>query len=204
MNNRYKRYFLALPLLFLSFAALSQPFIRGKVVDSAANTGLQGASLKLLTLRDSLLEQRASGTEGTFQLKSVPPGRYRLQVNFLGYRPVFLTVTVPAGEAPQPLSIRLIPEYRALEEVAIIAAPPVAVLKGDTTEFDASAFSTEPYADADALIMQIPGVEIDEEGKVKAQGEDVQRIIVDGKEFFSTDPRIALKTLPADIISKIQ
>jgi len=204
MNNRYKRYFLALPLLFLSFAALSQPFIRGKVVDSADNTGLQGASLKLLTLRDSLLEQRASGTEGTFQLKSVPPGRYRLQVNFLGYRPVFLTVTVPTGESPQPLSIRLIPEYRALEEVAIIAAPPVAVLKGDTTEFDASAFSTEPYADADALIMQIPGVEIDEEGKVKAQGEDVQRIIVDGKEFFSTDPRIALKTLPADIISKIQ
>src|SRR5690606_32103661 len=76
--------------------------------------------------------------------------------------------------------------------------------KGDTTEFDAAAFSTEPYADADALVMQIPGVEIDEEGRVKAQGEDVQRIIVDGKEFFSTDPRIALKTLPADIIAKIQ
>src|SRR3546814_33973 len=55
-----------------------------------------------------------------------------------------------------------------------------------------------------ALVMQIPGVEIDEEGRVKAQGEDVQRIIVDGKEFFSTDPRIALKTLPADIIAKIQ
>src|SRR5690606_38320143 len=99
---------------------------------------------------------------------------------------------------PQPITIQLLPEYRSLEEVAVIASSPVAVLKGDTTEFDAAAFSTEPYADADALVMQIPGVEIDEEGRVKAQGEDVQRIIVDGKEFFSTDPRIALKTLPAD------
>src|SRR5690606_11538084 len=71
-------------------------------------------------------------------------------------------------------------------------------------EFDASALSTEPYADADALIMQIPGVEIDADGRVKAQEEDVQRIIVDGKELFSTDPRIALKTLPAHIISKIR
>jgi len=204
MNNLCRRYTFVLALLFYSFAALSQQTLRGKIVDSTDNAGLQGASLRLLTLRDSLLEQRASDADGNFQLKPVSPGTYRLQINFLGYRPTYLTVRVPSKELSQPMSIRLIPEYRALEEVAILAAPPVAVLKGDTTEFDASAFSTEAYADADALVMQIPGVEIDEEGKVKAQGEDVQRIIVDGKEFFSTDPRIALKTLPADIISKIQ
>src|SRR5690606_32442630 len=137
-------------------------------------------SLRLLTPRDSLIEQRASDAEGNFQLKQVPPGNYRLQVNFLGYQPAYLTVRIPSEGAVQPIHIQLIPEYRALEEIAIVAAPPAAVLKGDTTEFDASAFSTEPYADADALVMQIPGVEIDEEGKVKAQGEDVQRIIVDG------------------------
>ncbi|WP_353196755.1 outer membrane beta-barrel protein [Parapedobacter defluvii] len=204
MNNRYKRCYLVLPFLFLSLTAFSQQAIHGKVLDSTDHTGLQGASLRLLTTRDSLLEQRASGADGSFQLKQVPPGRYRMQVNFLGYRPAFLDIHLPSEGLTQPMNIRLIPEYRALEEVAIIAAPPVAVLKGDTTEFDASAFSTEPYADADALVMQIPGVEIDEEGQIKAQGEDVQRIIVDGKEFFSTDPRIALKTLPADIISKIQ
>jgi len=204
MNSQYTRYLLALTLLFCSFTAISQQSIRGKVLDSTDNSGLQGASLRLLTSRDSLLEQRASDADGNFQLKQLPPGRYRLQVNFLGYRSAYLNIHIPSEGLSQPMNIRLIPEYRALEEVAIIAAPPVAVLKGDTTEFDASAFSTEPYADADALVMQIPGVEIDEEGQIKAQGEDVQRIIVDGKEFFSTDPRIALKTLPADIISKIQ
>jgi len=173
-------------------------------VDSIDHVGLQGANLRLLAAKDSLIDQRSSTADGQFQMKQVPPGRYRLQVNYLGYQTAYVHIDVSAESATQPLTIQLLPEYRALEEVAIIAAPPAAVLKGDTTEFDASAFSTEPYADADALVMQIPGVEIDEEGRVKAQGEDVQRIIVDGKEFFSTDPRIALKTLPADIISKIQ
>src|SRR5690606_5218102 len=91
----------------------------------------------------------------------------------------------------------------ALEEIEITGIPAVS-LRGDTTEFDAKRFSTREYADADELVVQIPGVEMDEEGNVKAHGEEVTKIIVDGKEFFSTDPRIALKTLPAEIIDKIQ
>src|SRR3546814_13490216 len=115
-------------------------------------------------------------------------------VNYLGYRSTVVRIRISAESDPEPLTVQLLPEYRTLDEVAVIAASPGAVLKGDTTEFDAAAFSTEAYADADALVMQIPGVEIDEEGRVKAQGEDVQRIIEDGKEFCSTEPRIALKT----------
>ncbi len=183
---------------------MAQQPLQGRVVDSADNAGLEGANIRLLTAKDSVVDQRSASAEGKFQMKRVPPGQYRLQVNYLGYRPMVVGITVPAESNPEPVTIQLLPEYRTLDEVAVISASPVAVLKGDTTEFDASAFSTEPYADADALVMQIPGVEIDEEGRVKAQGEDVQRIIVDGKEFFSTDPRIALKTLPADIIAKIQ
>ncbi len=203
MQDLYKT-FLLFVCVFLAVAAVAQQPIRGRVVDSAANTGLQGANLRLLTAKDSLVDQRSASADGKFQMKQVPAGQYRLQINYLGYRSTVLQVNVPAKSDSPQLTIPLLPEYRTLEEVAVVAAPPVAVLKGDTTEFDATAFSTEPYADADALVMQIPGVEIDEEGRVKAQGEDVQRIIVDGKEFFSTDPRIALKTLPADIIAKIQ
>ncbi len=203
MQDIYKGFFLWLFFLLTASATAQQP-IEGRVVDSAANTGLQGANVRLLTAKDSLVDQRSASADGKFQMKQVPAGQYRLQVNYLGYRPTVIRIQVAAGSNLPPVTIQLLPEYRTLDEVAIIAAPPVAVLKGDTTEFDATAFSTEPYADADALVMQIPGVEIDEEGRVKAQGEDVQRIIVDGKEFFSTDPRIALKTLPADIIAKIQ
>lgn len=204
MNNGYKHALLCLAFISLAITTMAQQALRGQVVDSVGNVGIQGANLRLFAAKDSLVDQRATIDDGHFQMQAMPPGQYRLQVHFLGYKPSYVNVHLQA-EAPQkPLTIRLLPEYRTLEEVAIVATPPAAVLKGDTTEFDATAFSTEAYADADALIMQIPGVEIDEEGQVKAQGEDVQRIIVDGKEFFSTDPRIALKTLPADIISKIQ
>ncbi|WP_353130282.1 outer membrane beta-barrel protein [Parapedobacter pyrenivorans] len=203
MRNPFKN-LSYLIFFFLPQCMMAQQPIRGKIVDSVDYAGLFGANLRLLAAKDSLIDQRSTSTDGQFQMKQVPPGKYRLQINYLGYRPAYVHIEVPADSAIGSLTIPLLPEYRALEEVAIIAAPPAAVLKGDTTEFDAAAFSTEPYADADALVMQIPGVEIDEDGQVKAQGEDVQRIIVDGKEFFSTDPRIALKTLPADIISKIQ
>lgn len=203
MRDVYESFLLSVFIL-LAVSSVAQQPIGGRVVDSAANMALQGANVKLFTAKDSLLDQRSTAADGKFQMKRVPVGQYRLQVNHLGYQSAFIRIIVSAESDSPELAIRLLPEYRTLEEVAIIAAPPVAVLKGDTTEFDASAFSTEPYADADALVMQIPGVEIDEEGRVKAQGEDVQRIIVDGKDFFSTDPRIALKTLPADIIDKIQ
>src|SRR5690606_32493975 len=78
------------------------------------------------------------------------------------------------------------------------------VLKGDTLEYDTKNFLTRDFADADEVVAQIPGVMIDEDGNVTAHGEQVTRIIVDGKEFFSSDPKIALKTLPVDIIAKIQ
>jgi len=204
MDYRYKYPLLSLAFMLLSSIMMAQTVIKGEVLDNIDSVGLQGANIRLFTAKDSLIDQRASLSGGKFQLKQVPPGSYRLRVNFLGYRPTTVDIVIKPDTPPQPIAIRLFPEYQALDEVTIVAPPPAVVLKGDTTEFDASAFSTEPYADADALVMQIPGVEIDEEGKVKAQGEDVQRIIVDGKEFFSTDPRIALKTLPADIISKIQ
>lgn len=203
MNIARTYRWLACFMFLFPLITFGQSRVQGRVVDSTDQRGLQGANL-LLMVGDSVIDRRSTTEEGKFQLKQVPAGSYRLRVNFLGYKTRDLTLTLSDRETAPTLTIPLIPEYRALEEVAVIGAPPVAVMKGDTTEFDASAFSTEPYADADALIMQIPGVEIDENGQVKAQGEDVQRIIVDGKEFFSTDPRIALKTLPADIIAKIQ
>src|SRR5690606_33310333 len=103
------------------------------------------------------------------------------------------TKSISLSEKPVHLIFRLEPAELAIEEVEITASPSVA-LRGDTVEFDARNFSTREYADADELVAQVPGVMV----------EEVTKIIVDGKEFFSTDPRIALKSLPAEIIAKIQ
>src|SRR5690606_8512444 len=155
MQDLYKIFLLSV-CFFLTISATAQQALMGRVVDSAANTGLEGANLKLLSTKDSVVDQRSASANGEFQMKRVPPGQYRLQINYLGYQSTVVRIARPVESKPQPLTIQLLPEYRSLDEVAVIAASPVAVLKGDTTEFDAAAFSTEPYADADALVMQIP------------------------------------------------
>ncbi|QNL50625.1 TonB-dependent receptor [Olivibacter sp. SDN3] len=180
----------------------AQHDLKGKVLDQIDSVGLVGARLSLYNVRDSLVRQISTGEEGEFTFSQLQRGNYRLLVSFLGYKVVNRLVNI--DRQAQKLLIPLQADFTLLDSVEIVVKPQPVIIKGDTTVFDAGAFSTEPYADADALVSQIPGVEIDADGKVKAQGEDVQRIIVDGKEFFSSDPAVALKTLPADVIDKIE
>lgn len=193
-------------LLFIfclfSFSGFAQYKIFGTVVDSIDGLGLQGARISLMTPKDSILKQTVAVVDGAFVMEQVSEAAYTLLVSYVGYRSVRKTIQVK-GESIT-LKIPLNMDQTMLDVVNITVQPPPVIVKGDTTEFSASAYSTEAYADADALVAQIPGVEIDAEGKIKAQGEEVQRIIVDGKEFFSSDPAVALKTLPADVIDKIQ
>jgi hypothetical protein len=88
-----------------------------------------------------------------------------------------------------------------LDEVEITGYRPAARLRGDTLDFDAQAFKVNPDASAEDLIRRMPGITVDG-GKVTAQGEDVRRVLVDGREFFGDDPSIALRNLPAEIIEQ--
>lgn len=196
--------FLLFVFYILSPKALAQPIISGVIIDSLTSEGLAGASITVLTKQDSVVSSTFSSEGGRFTLKALPAGNFVVKVNFVGYRVERHAITVKSGVEAKPLVYRLRLDMTILDAVQIDIEPPMVVFKEDTTEYNAGSFTVEPYADADALIGQLPGVEIDEDGKLKVEGEDVQRIIVDGKEFFSSDPRIAMKTLPADIIDKIQ
>ncbi|HEX2631027.1 MAG TPA: outer membrane beta-barrel family protein, partial [Chitinophagaceae bacterium] len=94
-------------------------------------------------------------------------------------------------------------DVKALGEVVVTSTVPI-VVKGDTVQFNADAFKTKPNATAEDLLKKLPGVEVDKEGNVKAQGEQVQKVLVDGKEFFGTDPKLATKNLTADMIESVQ
>lgn len=191
-------------ILFLSmnsFLAIAQQAISGKVEDKILSTPLTGVTVSILNTKDSILQSTSSNRLGAFTFKNIPKGTYTLHATSLGYQ----TFRAPIILSNQDIQthIAMASGEMVLEEIEITGIPAVS-LRGDTTEFDAKRFSTREFADADELVAQIPGVELDEEGNVKAHGEEVTKIIVDGKEFFSTDPRIALKTLPAEIIDKIQ
>jgi len=202
MGRGFTLFLITSVLIIVSNKSFAQQSISGFILDSLTNEGLSGASVSILT-KDSLVIADISTKGGSFSFKNIPIGIYTLQVNFVGYKRQRHVFSLTAA-APTLVTIKLPLDVTLLSAVEINIEPPMVIFKGDTTEFNAGSFTTEPYADADALIGQLPGIEIDAEGKLKVEGEDVQRIMVDGKEFFSSDPRIAMKTLPADIIDKIQ
>lgn len=195
-------------LLFLCFftglRAYAQQTLSGRVRTELDSTAIVGATVRLVQLVQDSAQTRSTSTDklGTFTFLKLSKGRYNIRVEALGYQSKVIPV-VFSGDKGQTVSIKLSTENIGIEEVVISASSSI-VLKGDTMEYDTKNFVARDFAEADEIVAQIPGVMIDEDGNVTAHGEQVTRIIVDGKEFFSSDPKIALKTLPADIIAKIQ
>ncbi|ERJ57808.1 hypothetical protein M472_15990 [Sphingobacterium paucimobilis HER1398] len=188
-------------LILNAFAVRAQHVLSGNIVDKTTSKPLSGVTVRAINQKDSSTISISSNAKGVFSQQNLKKGDYTISTNIIGFKTESRSISIEGK--PVYLFFRLEPSEIAIEEVEIIAAPAI-VLKGDTMEFDAKNFSTREYAEADELVAQIPGVMIDEEGNVEAHGEKVTRIIVDGKEFFSSDPRIALKNLPAEIIAKIQ
>lgn len=179
----------------------AQVKLSGKITDKTKRDVLSNVTIQLLNKKDSTKYAAKTNDNGEYSFDKLTVGTYTVNSTLLGFKPYLAEVQLT--DRPVQLSFEMEPGEIMIEEIAITAAPMVAV-KGDTMEYNAKNFVTREFADADEMVAQVPGVTIDEDGNVKAHGEDVKRILVDGKEFFSTDPRIALKNLPADIIDKLQ
>ncbi|MCT1532288.1 TonB dependent receptor [Sphingobacterium daejeonense] len=192
---------LLLIIVFSHSISQAQSIVNGKVQDKTKANPLQDASIQLLNLKDSTVRSAKSNDKGAFSFERVNPGKYQISGTLLGFKKFEQQLDV--NKATQSVMVELEPGEIIIEEITIAPAPNVAV-RGDTLEFNSRNFATREYADADEMVAQVPGVTIDEDGKVSAHGEEVTKIMVDGKEFFSTDPKVALKTLPADIIDKLQ
>ena len=144
----------------------------------------------------------STGNDGTFDLPNVGMHTYVLNVSCIGYATINRIVRV---EKPNQNLGELFMAQAIIQlgEVVIQGILPTAVQRADTTEFLAKAFKTNPDADAGDLIEKMPGIVISN-GTITSNGETVQQILVDGKPFFGTDPTIALRSLPAEAIEKIQ
>lgn len=191
-------YFAASPLLF----AQDNLSIQGKIGDGRTKTPLPGASIALFKGRDSIFVKGISADEGgNFSFTGLSRGFYRLKVHFLGYQP--RTVPLRLMESTQLGDVWLDEAAKELSEVKIEGKiPPVRQL-GDTAQFNAAGYKVNADASAEDLITKMPGVTVSD-GKVQAQGEEVRRVLVDNKPFFGDDPNTALKTIPAEVIDKIQ
>lgn len=205
------RFFLILFLITGYFALHAQTKIKyaitGVVIADSTETPLEGATVLLLLAADSsLVNFGRTEANGAFELANVPNDKsYLLRITYVGYS--VYDKPIPAGTAHNPLAlgvISLMAQSTTLGEVTVKAEHIPVAIKKDTIEYNAQAFSVKPNAVVEDLLKKMPGIEVEQDGTVRAQGEQVRRVMVDGKEFFGQDPKIATQNLPADAIDKVQ
>lgn len=195
-----------LPILFLisfTFNLQAQGFsVSGSVYDGVTGQALSRANVFIFKLPDSTRRGMTSDAKGGFTFQDVEKGRYVLRISFIGYETVTRNFQV-LDKGVNLGRINMKEDSIAVSEVEVTARQPIAVVKDDTTEFQAGAFKTNPDASAEDLVKKVPGVTV-QGGQVQAQGETVRQVLVDGKPMFGMDPTAVLKTLPAELIDRVQ
>ncbi len=201
-----KKLFLFIMLFSISGGCLAQQAtLRGIVSDTASKEQLSHAVVSLLRARDSILLQFSrTGAQGKFSLERLPAGTFILLVTYPGYADYVERVTLQDGVVTQVGKIALIGKAKLLEEVVIKQKMAAVKIKGDTTEFTADSFHVQPNATVEDLLKKIPGMQVDKNGKITMQGEAIQKVLVDGEEFFGDDPTLVTQNLRADMIDKVQ
>lgn len=179
--------------------------IKGKLVDTASKQPIADATVSVLNAKDSSLATfTLSNKQGVFEVKGLAEGTYQLHITHQGFEAVRKSFTVSATAKAIDLGNLAVPkEFKILQGVVITNDAPV-IIKEDTVQFRADAFKTKPNATVEDLLKKIPGMQVDKSGNVTAQGETVQKVYVDGKEFFGNDPKLATKNLTADMVESVQ
>ncbi len=206
MNN--KKYILLFLLCFLMplTSVAQRVSVRGVVRDAVDNEPLPRVSVRLLQKRDSAYVAGTTGdNEGVFRIKDVPHGNYIVQFSFLGYSTQCVNINTRQVRSQYNMGeILMSTGDIVLAEATVVGKAPEVVVKEDTVEFNADSYKTQPSAVVEDLLKRLPGVEVDETGKITANGKEVTKILLDGKEFFSDDPKVASKNIPVEMVQKLQ
>ncbi|MCS3798311.1 outer membrane beta-barrel protein [Niastella sp. OAS944] len=204
MKKIFTLFFLFLVFASAGFAQNVSGSIQGKLYDSMYVDHLTDATVTVLHATDtSVVSYTLADAKGEFRIKNLNAGNYRLMITYQGYAPKYIKFTVSAETPNVQLGTVYMSKKDDMLKEVVVEAPPISVKK-DTVEFRADAFKTKPNSTAEDLLKKLPGVQVDKDGNVKAQGEDVQKVYVDGKEFFGTDPKMATKNITADMIESVQ
>ncbi|MFV8269061.1 outer membrane beta-barrel protein [Flavobacterium sp. GT2N3] len=191
-------------ILFLfSFSAFSQKTnLSGLLTDGSENKPIYNSVVALLTPKDSILYKfTRSDKEGNFNFKNVKAGNYILMTAHSQYADYVDAIIVEEDEKKMG-TIALMSKINALREVIIKTGS--IKIKGDTTSYRASDFKVDANANVEELLKKLPGIQVDKNGVIKAMGETVEKVLVDGEEFFGDDPGMAVKNLRADAVKEVQ
>ena len=197
---------------------LAQHTLSGTILSKTDNAPVEMATVRLFsyhrtqginpdtgqTIMDSTLVQGAQTTyDGMFLLHNIPEGKYRLIISSVGFADMSKEIQMPNQHLDIPV-IHLIEEVQHLAEVSVQGKAAEMTVKGDTIEYNTAAYQVSETATVEELLKKMNGVEVDKEGKVTINGEEIKSVRIDGKKFFGDDVQTATKNIPAEMIEKIQ
>ncbi|MGN0029777.1 MAG: outer membrane beta-barrel protein [Marinilabiliaceae bacterium] len=183
--------------------ASAQCSVRGVVTDDADGSVLPSASV-VAFVSDEARGGASSDSDGRFVVDSLAVGDYSLRVSFVGYEPMSVDVKFSAARRNVDVGrLRLTPSGRMIDEVSVVGQVARQEQRGDTTVLNAAAFKVNPDATTEDLLRKMPGMQV-RDGQVTHGGESVKKVLVDGKEFFGSDPSAALKNIDATMVDKIE
>ena len=193
-------------LLIVTTAIMAQHTLSGTILSKTDNTPIDMATVRLFTYQgtDSTLVQGAQTyQDGLFILNNVQAGKYRLIVSSVGFNEHSQWVQMQQSDLDLP-AIRLVEQVQELAEVSVQGKAAEMTVKGDTIEYNTAAYQVSETATVEELLKKMNGVEVDKEGNVTINGEEIKAVRIDGKKFFGDDVQTATKNIPADMIEKIQ
>lgn len=202
---KYISYIIILSLTIFDVYAQGKSSVSGIVIDEI-KAPMPQLSVRVLNSKDSsFVKGSTSSDKGKFKISELSEGSYIFHFSYLGYNDLYKNVSVKSGKESINLgTIEMKPADIMLSEAVIVGKTPDIIAKEDTLEYNADSYKTQPNAVVEDMIKKMPGIEIDENGKITANGKEVKKILIDGQEFFSDDPKVASKNLPANMVDKLQ
>jgi hypothetical protein len=192
-------------LLFVTLANAQKAKVSGSIADTINYKPMAYSSISLVRQSDSVLVAHQWATDkADFTFNDVPPGEYILQIT----RPTFADyeekLSLKENEEKNLGTIVLISKANLLKEIIVQEKKNAITIKGDTTEYLVDSFLTNKASNVEDLLKKLPGIQVDKNGKITAQGQEVKKVLVDGEEFFGSDPTIATQNIRADNVETVQ
>jgi hypothetical protein len=180
--------------------------VKGTVADTTDKVKLLNTSVMVLSAKDSILQKfTRAGADGSFTINNLKPGNFIVVLSYPGYADYSDSFTLTEAKKEWNMgNVPMILKSRLLQDVLIKGQVTAIKIKGDTTEFNARAYVIQPNDKVEDLIKQFPGIQVDKDGKITAQGTTVNKVLVDGEEFFGDDPTLVTKNIRADMVDKVQ
>lgn len=207
MQITVNRFLTLLILCMCSFVAMAQKVtVSGVVMDGSLNEPMTGASVVLLQPKDSAQSAGIStDLEGRFKLPAVKAGNYIMRISYMGFQTYYRNIVLPKNNKSINLgTITLQENSKMMKEAEVTARVAQVEMKADTFVFNADAYRMPEGSMLEELVKKLPGAEIDDDGNIKINGKSVSKIMVDGKEYFQNDTKMALKNLPSKLIKKLK